>query len=86
MGVYSEMAADLRDDVQERTTAVQDAAELAARRADERQQAEEEQAIGIPPMTAGTAKYFPARVFGRNLPKAIAAREQKHRKFLKSPV
>lgn len=35
MGVYSEMAADLRDDVQERTTAVQDAAELAARRADE---------------------------------------------------
>ena len=44
MGVYSEMAADLRDDVQEHTTAVQDAAELAARRADERQQAEEEQA------------------------------------------
>ena len=44
MGVYSEMAADLRDDVRERTTAVQDAAELAARRADERQQAEEEQA------------------------------------------
>lgn len=44
MGVYSEMAADLRDDVQEHTTTVQDAAELAARRADERQQAEEEQA------------------------------------------
>ena len=47
MGVYSEMAADLRDDVQERTTAVQDAAELAARRADERQQAEEEQAKAL---------------------------------------
>ena len=44
MGVYSEMAADLRDDVQEHTTTVQDAAELAARRADERQPAEEEQA------------------------------------------
>ena len=29
MGVYSEMAADLREDVQERTPAVQDAAELA---------------------------------------------------------
>ena len=47
MGVYSEMAADLRDDVQESTTAVQDAAELAARRADERQQAEEEQAKAL---------------------------------------
>ena len=47
MGVYSEIAADLRDDVQERTTAVQDAAELAARRADERQQAEEEQAKAL---------------------------------------
>ena len=47
MGVYSEMAADLRDDVQERTTAVQDAAELVARRADERQQAEEEQAKAL---------------------------------------
>ena len=35
MGVYSEMAADLRDDVQERTTTVQDAAKLAARRSDE---------------------------------------------------
>lgn len=49
MGVYSEMAADLRDDVQEHTTTVQDAAELAARRADERQQAEEEQARAMPP-------------------------------------
>ena len=47
MGVYSEMAADLREDVQERTPAVQDAAELAARRADERQQAEEEQAKAL---------------------------------------
>ena len=47
MGVYSEMAADLREDVQERTTVVQDAAELAARRADERQQAEEEQAKAL---------------------------------------
>lgn len=47
MGVYSEMAADLREDVQEHTTAVQDAAELAARRADERQQAEEEQAKAL---------------------------------------
>ena len=47
MGVYSEMAADLRDDVQEHTTTVQDAAELAARRADDRQQAEEEQARAI---------------------------------------
>lgn len=47
MGVYSEMAADLRDDVQERTTAVQNAAELAARRADQRQQAEEEQAKAL---------------------------------------
>lgn len=47
MGVYSEMAADLRDDVQERTTAVQNAAELAARRADQRQQAEEEQAKAV---------------------------------------
>ena len=47
MGVYSEMAADLRDDVQECTTMVQDAAELAARRADERQQAEEEQAKAL---------------------------------------
>ena len=46
MGVYSEMAADLRDDMQERTTAMQSAAELAARRADQRQQAEEEQANG----------------------------------------
>ena len=47
MGVYSEMAADLRDDVQEHTTAVQDAVELAARREDERQQAEEEQAKAL---------------------------------------
>ena len=47
MGVYSEMAADLRDDMQERTTAMQSAAELAARRADQRQQAEEEQAKAL---------------------------------------
>lgn len=44
MGVYSEIAADLREDVQERITEMQNAAVLAARRADERQQAEEEQA------------------------------------------
>lgn len=44
MGVYSEIAADLREDVQERITEIQNAAVLAARRADERQQAEEEQA------------------------------------------
>ena len=38
MGVYSEIAADLREDVQERITEMQNAAVLAARRADERQQ------------------------------------------------
>lgn len=47
MGVYSEMAADLRDNVQDRSPAIQDAAELASRRADERQQAEEEQAKAL---------------------------------------
>ena len=47
MGVYSEMAADLRDNVQDRSPAIQDAAELASRRADDRQQAEEEQAKAL---------------------------------------
>ena len=47
MGVYSEMAADLRDNVQDRSPTIQDAAELASRRADDRQQAEEEQAKAL---------------------------------------
>lgn len=47
MGVFSEMAADLRDNVQDRSPAIQDAAELASRRADDRQQAEEEQAKAL---------------------------------------
>ena len=47
MGVYSEMAADLRDNVQDRSPAIQDAAELASKRADDRQQAEEEQAKAL---------------------------------------
>ena len=47
MGVYSEIAADLRDNVQDRSPTIQDAAELASRRADNRQQAEEEQAKAI---------------------------------------
>ena len=47
MGVYSEMAADLRDNVQDRSPAIQDAAEVASRRADDRQQAEEEQAKAL---------------------------------------
>lgn len=47
MGVYSEIAADLRDNVQDRSPTIQDAAELASRRADDRQQAEEEQAKAL---------------------------------------
>ena len=47
MGVYSEIAADLRDNVQDRSPTIQDAAELASRRADDRQQAEEEQARAL---------------------------------------
>ena len=44
MGVYSEIAADLREDVQERITEIHISGVLAARRSCERQQAEEEQA------------------------------------------
>ena len=67
MGVYSEMAADLRDDVQEHTTAVQDAVELAARREDERQQAEEEQAKAWRlKVKRGVAEYVPTFVVQRS--------------------
>ena len=79
MGVYSEMAADLREDMQEHTTTVQDAAELAARRADERQQAEEEQARAMLSQMQQNADAAPATLAASDSEAEKKAEEERKR-------